>query len=103
MNIHKDQVFGSLNLFKNKPDKLIVIYMDDERRGVHHAKIIYEKGFDNIYLLSGGINIFAHEYPNRLEGTGLQRAEPVFEKTASTLSRSKKDKQQGSIMFSRML
>lgn len=33
MNIQRDQVFNQLNMVKNKPDKLLVVYMDDERHG----------------------------------------------------------------------
>jgi predicted sulfurtransferase len=32
--------------------------MEDERLGTQYAKILFEKGFDNIYLLSGGIEKF---------------------------------------------
>jgi len=32
--------------------------MDDERLGTQYAKILFEKGFDNIYLLSGGLEKF---------------------------------------------
>jgi len=62
-------VFGQLTLFKNRKDKLIVVYAEDERHGTHLAKIIYEKGFDNIYLLTGSISVFTFEYPNLTEGS----------------------------------
>jgi centrosomal protein CEP41 len=55
-------------LFKNKPDKLLVIYHEDERHGMLLARIIFEKGFDNLYLLSGGLHIFAKENPDLIEG-----------------------------------
>ena len=32
--------------------------MSDERLGTHYAKILFEKGFDNISLLTGGIEKF---------------------------------------------
>jgi len=32
--------------------------MSDERLGTQYAKILFEKGFDNIYLLSGGLEKF---------------------------------------------
>eukprot|EP01022_Parablepharisma_sp_SALTPOND_P028840 TRINITY_DN71879_c0_g1_i1.p1 TRINITY_DN71879_c0_g1~~TRINITY_DN71879_c0_g1_i1.p1 ORF type:complete len:176 (+),score=19.68 TRINITY_DN71879_c0_g1_i1:650-1177(+) len=53
---------------KTEPDKLIVIYVADERKGVEYAKLFTEKGFDNIYLLSGGFEGFAEKFPNLLEG-----------------------------------
>ena len=75
VNISRDQVFGSLHRFKNKTDKLIVVYSDDERHGTQQAKIIFEKGFDNVYLLSGGIFVFASEEfgPQMLEGTNVTK------------------------------
>lgn len=63
-NIQIDYEFSKLNLFKNKSDKLLVIYLDDERHGIQQARIIFEKGFDNLYLLSGGLHIFAKEHPD---------------------------------------
>lgn len=32
-NISRDKTFGQLLRFKNNPDKIIVIYMNDERQG----------------------------------------------------------------------
>ncbi len=49
-------------------NKLIVIYVGDERKGVESAKLFTEKGFDNIYLLSGGFEGFAEQFPKLLEG-----------------------------------
>ena len=57
-NINRDKQFGQLLRFKNVPDKLIVVYMLDEKFGTHYAKILHEKGFDNVYLLSGGAEKF---------------------------------------------
>jgi len=35
--------------------KVIVVFSDNERKGTNVAKILTEKGFENIYLLNGGI------------------------------------------------
>jgi hypothetical protein len=32
--------------------------MNDERSGTLQAKLLFEKGFDNVYLLTGGIEGF---------------------------------------------
>ena len=45
-----------------------MIYIEDERKGVDCAKLFTEKGFDNIYLLSGGFEGFAEHFPEFLEG-----------------------------------
>lgn len=42
--------------------------MHDERSGTHYAKILHEKGFDNVYLLSGGIEKFLVEHGDLVEG-----------------------------------
>ena len=34
VNIQIDKVFSQLNIYKNKPDKLLVFYNDDERHGM---------------------------------------------------------------------
>ena len=45
--------------------------MQDERKGVEAGQKFVEKGFENLFLLSGGIEKFAEEYPELLEGTKL--------------------------------
>ena len=57
--------------FKNQADKIIVVYMYDERSGTHYAKILFEKGFDNVFLLSGGIEKFWENHHELVEGTEL--------------------------------
>ena len=42
--------------------------MEDERKGVEAAKLFVEKGYENLYLISGGIELFMEEYPELLEG-----------------------------------
>ena len=54
-NISRDKMIPELYRFKNKADKLIIIYMGDERKGCAAANLFVEKGYDNIFLLSGGI------------------------------------------------
>ena len=54
---------------------------------MQQVQIIFEKGFDNCYLLSGGIWIFAKQYPELLVGDNMEHRL----KTASS-SRSKKSK-----------
>ena len=54
-NIGRDKMIPELFHFKNKPDKLIILYMNDERAGTKAAMLFAEKGYDNTFLLSGGI------------------------------------------------
>jgi len=42
--------------------------MDDERHGVYQAQILFEKGFDNVYLLTGGVHQFYEDFPELVAG-----------------------------------
>ena len=66
-HIQRDQQFAQLGIYRNKPDKMLVVYHDDERHGILQSRIIFEKGFDNIYLLSGGLYSFEQEFPSLME------------------------------------
>jgi centrosomal protein CEP41 len=70
-NISRDKVFAQLLRFKNHSDKIIAVYMNDERNGTHYAKLLHEKGFDNVYLLSGGIESFLTTHYDLVEGTNV--------------------------------
>ena len=85
-NIVRDKVFSQLLRFKNHPDKIIVIYMNDERNGTHQAKLLFEKGFDNVYLLSGGVEGFLETNYDLVEGTQV----PEQPKPKSSVGSKKK-------------
>jgi centrosomal protein CEP41 len=67
-NIGRDKIIPELYRFKNLPDKLIIIYMNDERQGVQYAQILAEKGYENVFLLSGGIEAFLEDFTELVEG-----------------------------------
>jgi len=52
--------------------------MDDERQGTHYSKLLFEKGFDNVYLLSGGLEKFLETNYEMVEGS--QVPEPIKKK-----------------------
>ncbi len=70
-NIARDKVIPELYRFKNKPDKLIVVYMADERKGTQAAQLFNGKGYENVYRLSGGIEKFVEEFAHLCEGTAV--------------------------------
>jgi centrosomal protein CEP41 len=72
-NIARDKMIPDLYRFKNQPEKLIIVYMLDERQGTQYAQMFTEKGFENLYLLSGGCEGFLEKYVELCEG----RAVPV--------------------------
>lgn len=45
--------------------------MDNERHGTAVARQLTERGFNNIYLLSGGIQTFYCDYPKLIEGLDI--------------------------------
>ena len=67
-NIARDKMIPELFRFKNQPDKLIVVYMFDERQGSQYAQQFTEKGFENLYLLSGGCEEFLEKFSDLCEG-----------------------------------
>ena len=52
---------------KNEVDKLIIIYLNDERKGIEYGKLFTEKGYSNIYLLNTGFEGFAKNFPKLIE------------------------------------
>ena len=66
--LRRDQAPLELYTFRNKPGMLIIIYCDDERISRESAKLLVDRGTDNIYLLSGGYNDFVKEFPSFVEG-----------------------------------
>ena len=91
-NISRDKVIPELYRFRNKEDKLIVVYMKDERSGSSAAKTFYEKGYDNIYLLSGGIEEFMMAYPDLIIGAELPDFEKLKEEAAISEKKKKRKK-----------
>ena len=68
VNISRDKFTNQLIMMKNKPGKMIILYHNDERNGIPYANNFFQKGYDNVYFLSGGIEEFAKNYPEHLEG-----------------------------------
>lgn len=56
--IKQDKTIPQLFQYKNKEEKIIVLYHFDEKKGIEYVNQFYEKGYDNVYLLSGGIEGF---------------------------------------------
>jgi centrosomal protein CEP41 len=73
LNVARDKMIPELFRFKNKADKLIIVYMNDERKGCAAANLMSEKGYDNVYLLSGGIEQFNEEFNYLVEGRNVPK------------------------------
>ncbi|KAI9189738.1 Centrosomal protein of 41 kDa [Blastocladiella emersonii ATCC 22665] len=54
--IKRDQLSRDLIMYRNKPEHIVILYDDDETIAVPAAQILAERGFDNVYVLSGGLH-----------------------------------------------
>ena len=55
---------------------MIIVYHFDEKKGIEYVNELFEKGFDNVFLLSGGVEAFGQEIEGGLEGANI----PLFAK-----------------------
>lgn len=53
-----------------------MVYHFDEKKGIDYTTQFIEKGYENVYLLSGGIEGFGQEIQEGLEGKNV----PLFAK-----------------------
>ena len=72
-NISRDKFPQDMYMMKNKLDKIIICYSLDERSSIPHCQLLFQKGFDNIYMLTGGIEEFIQKFPTLCEGKGMSR------------------------------
>ncbi|XP_068560627.1 LOW QUALITY PROTEIN: centrosomal protein of 41 kDa [Cebidichthys violaceus] len=49
--------------YKNTAGKIIIMYDEDERMASQAATVMCERGFDNLFLLSGGLKVIAQRFP----------------------------------------
>jgi rhodanese-related sulfurtransferase len=68
LNIGRDRWSDCILRYKNKPEKFIVVYMESEKSGIGLANELYQKGFENVYLLTGGIYEFVLKHHEYVEG-----------------------------------
>ena len=66
--IRRDFMHPEVFRFKNVENNLIICYCDDERMSLDVAKTLVDRGVDNVFLLTGGMNEFATHYPSFVEG-----------------------------------
>ncbi|XP_077329086.1 centrosomal protein of 41 kDa isoform X1 [Lithobates pipiens] len=52
--------------YKNAQGKIIIIYDEDERIASQAATTMCERGFENLFMLSGGLKVVAHKFPGGL-------------------------------------
>ncbi|XP_049997655.1 centrosomal protein of 41 kDa isoform X1 [Alexandromys fortis] len=52
--------------YKNAHGKIIIMYDDDERLASQAATTMCERGFENLFMLSGGLKVLAQKFPEGL-------------------------------------
>ena len=57
--VNRQNHLTALMRFRNVPSKIVIVYRENERQGAAIAKVIAEKGFTNVYLLTGGLSQWA--------------------------------------------
>ena len=71
MMINQDKTIPEVHRFKNQDGKLIICYVADERNGIAAARAMVDRGYENTYLLTGGIEKFIEDYPGLVEGNDI--------------------------------
>jgi len=67
--LRHDRITPTLFHYKNRENKVIIVYTLDDREGRVVARQFVEKGFDNVFLLTGGLETFVKDFPQSVEGT----------------------------------
>ena len=66
--VNRNQFNKTIIEYKNKANHLIIVYHNDEKHGIPAINVMAERGFENAYLLSAGIEEFWQAYPQLIEG-----------------------------------
>ena len=67
--ISQDHFLKEMYIVKNKPNSIIIVYHKDDRTGSSVSDLLILKGFENIYMISGGFYDFSYSYPEYMIGT----------------------------------
>ncbi len=59
-------LFREMLHYKNKEGKLIIVYDYDESISHKFATTLVQRGYDNVFMLSGGIRVTQIKFPNCL-------------------------------------
>ena len=60
-----------MHRFKNQEGKKIICYVSDERNGIAAARALVDRGYENTFLLTGGIEKFIEDYPSLIQGNNI--------------------------------
>ena len=83
-NIARDKFTLKIYEFKNKEERIIIIYHEDEKKVIEAAELLVEKEFSNVYIMANGFDAFADENPDFIEGKTAYIANKELTSTFST-------------------
>lgn len=63
----RDRLHPKIYEFRNKGDALIIVYCDNEQTSRTACKMMVDRGIDNVFLLTGGLNDFVQVSPFSLK------------------------------------
>ena len=81
--VNQDKTIPEVHRFKNVEGKRIIIYVADERNGITAARAMVDRGYENTFLLTGGIEKFIEDYSSLVEGNNI----PQLVETKPTATR----------------
>merc|ERR1711998_431117 len=92
---HSTNYFSSeIYRYKNRPDRMVIIYDDDERIAAPAGKLFVERGVENVYVLTGGLRKFCEKHEEFVDGiipeypeSSPPTAKTARSKTGSSTSR----------------
>lgn len=87
---HMDNYIKEMWEYKNAPGKMIILYDEDERTASHAATIMCQRGFENLFMLSGGLKIISKKFPDGM----LTGSLPPSCLPTTTVSRRRNSSQQ---------
>ncbi|XP_070828323.1 centrosomal protein of 41 kDa [Chaetodon trifascialis] len=73
--------------YKNTAGKIIIVYDEDERIASQAATTMCERGFENLFMLSGGLKIVAQKFPEGMATGSI----PALCLSSPTSSKDKKN------------
>lgn len=54
--------------YKNRPDRMIVLYGEDDKSAAAAATLFVEKGVENVFVLTGGLTKFVVKFEEYVQG-----------------------------------
>lgn len=75
--LRHDKITPDLHRYKNRRGCVIIIYDNDGKAAAKTTTVFVEKGYENVFLMSGGLYAFGKHFPNLCKGTPPNRAEDI--------------------------